>query len=432
MRQRAGVGLLDDPVQWAVNQVVLPYEKEHNEVLAQNIAGMQSTILQAQTATMQSAKIATATDAADAQKLAKALSDQALATAKEKAADADRKMAELGIQGVTVRDAINKTQFDMALNVTNSQIAFQNMISNKMKDTYYVQNATSMMLSRLDKMQNEGEFTQALDALNKATGLKLTLPGFKLMDRPHQEQIASALSLMQYGMLGSSSASTFMFLKEFNAPGNTALNLSRDVMKEAYTRAQETVQAASGSGLYGGKSFQQLKPEDRITVVDSEIRKMVDDELKSRKLDGGFYSPGPIKDAMPIVKTVAPELAKLMEPELHNAPAAPLNPQTIFSMEKQRVEKGEISAAAAAKEIASIFKGINSNIYSTRGLRQLGLPGPTDFKFGITLSPRGSTYGSHQNIDLASEAAVQNAITTSIIKNKAIENLTATPLGGGL
>lgn len=429
IRQRAKVGLLDDPVQWLVNQVVIPKEQQTNQALYAGIAGQQSTILQAQTATLQSAKIATATDAADAQKLTKALNDEAFATAKEKSAAADEKMAQLGLQGVSARDAINKTQFDMALNVTNAQIAFQNMISNKMKDGFYVENARSMMLQRLDKMQNEQDFTGALDALNKSTGLKLTLQGFKLMDRPHQEQIASALSLMQYGMLGASPGGTFEFLKEFNAPGNVALNLSRDALRDAYTRAQDTVK---NSTQYGGKTFQQLKPEDRVTVVDGEIKKMVQDELSARTIDHGLYMPGPVKDIMPMVKTVAPGLAKLMEPEVANAPAAPLNPQSIFAMQKQRVEKGEISAQDAAKEIANVFKGINSNIYATRGLRQLGIQGPTDFKFGLTLSPRGSTWNSHQNIDLTSESQVQHAITTSIIKNKALENMTGNALGGGL
>lgn len=454
MRERAGVGFLDDPIQYLVNSVVLPAEQKKQDLAFANVGNLQSTILKAQAMTLDSVKIATATEAVDGVKQLAAKTEEILGQANVAKAQVDYHMAQLGGTWAQIRDSIGKTNFDAAVKVNEARMETEKLILSKQrlsleetaskvslehlkieqdKLPIYKLQQSIMQEDHEDKLAERKEFKGALDILNTTVGTKLSVGAFKLMDTDTKESVAQMLASGTEGRLGPDAAHAVTALNETNAAGNPQINYLRQKIGAMVPEAAQAFQTNAALNP-GQKSYNSLKPLDRATVLQTTIDNHVRVEATNRPDTGGMYSPGPLGTTFPLIASAAPELAKAIAPTANETPLGNTSVQMLYDTQRARIGRGEISPKQAAAELAASYRAINGEIYDSRQMKRMAMQPISSYRATVKTG-NGWTHSNDANIDFTNAAEIEAVLARQAIADKrgiAGPRLGLTPAGEAL
>lgn len=428
IRSRNSVGFLDDPFQFVVNQVVLPYEEKKQSAEQANVASLQGTIMKAQAMTLDSAKIAESTDAAASTRLLAAKNDEIVAAALQKKAEIGEKLDTFAQSNIQIRDALNKTVYDAAMQNTQLQITQHNAWIEEQKAGYYESYRQLMETDKQNKLAESKGFSDALGSINTTFGTNITPSSFKLLGTEQKEGLLKAIAFGGSGHIAGTPAEAIRFLNDFNIKQPVGMGVVRDKIQGYQTEAANIV--AAQPQLYGSKPYMAMKPEEQQALMDKVIATHVGQELNNRTDTGGMFSPGSLYTTLPLIQKAAPGLAKALGP-IHNSPggnAAPTSAQLIYDTQKQRVLKGEISPAQAATEVSETYKAINADMWENRNLKLLNMPGQVAQKYNtkIQVAP-GYLPGAHQSFDMMNQSQLNMLFTRQAIDPGKQDWLTGVP-----
>jgi hypothetical protein len=440
MNERRSVGFLSDPIQWMVNQVVLPYEEKSQAAQYADAAEKQGIILKAQASVLDSVQIANATTTASSQDMIATVQKNLLAIAQTKSGEADLKMAQLGTEAVAQKTAIATAGDNVAQKMVETQLQTFNANSEAKKVAYYTNLADLSAMDKVNRIADAKDkaaltlqLNDALTSLNIAAGTNISTKTFALMDPNQKELVTQGLAALGTGKsLGVDLAHSTEFLNVFNAdtrnmPGMTYIRGKvHDVAGEAATAFQTDTQLNPR-----GQSWNSLKPNDRAEVLQTYLDKNMSAEMKNRDAGTGFYKPGPLRDVLPIIASASPELAKDLAPVVNTTPLAETKSQLIISAQAKRVADGKITPAQAAQETSAIFSSINTSVYLGRNMERLNMPAPTSYYAHVNIIPGRN---NAEAIDLTNSAQLQASFTRAKIaaqKGAELNQLLSQP-GGGL
>ena len=418
MQQRRQTGFLDDPIQWMVNQSVLPYQEKLQVMTEQSMNAQQSTILKAQAATSGSIQLATSTDAADAARKLDALNQQIRGEAEQKASESAMKLAQFGQQGLQVRDSLNQAQFTSAIQASDVQM--------KQQELFLQQGYKAMQEQMLGLRLDEKKMTDA-DKLTYDTALKglgnfigmpsLNSQSVKLMDKDQREALTGMIgaSALGDGRLGANAGDALTNLNTMNADLSGSPGM--DYVRKAVNSHLETALATPMmQQKLGNKQFGQLPMGARADITGQVVSDLLHRETANRPTEGGITSPDPIGKILPIINAAAPALAAAIAPAVAANPLGPTDPQLLASTQIRRIKAGEITPQQAAKEHSDVALGINTDVMQKRNWKQLALPPLKSYNVPLS-TDSGGLFNPKKTVDTASQAALTAFYTRAAISD---------------
>lgn len=426
MQQRRQTGFLDDPVQWFVNQAVLPYQEKLQQQTEYSMNSQQSAILKAQAITQGSVQIATATDAADAAKQLDAINAGIKAKADQDSADAQARLAQFGQQGIQIRDTLNTTQFSAALQNADFDVKKQELYLQQGYKTIQEQLLGLRVSEKVQTDQDKAALDTGLANLGNFAGVPgLNLQSLKLRPNDQREAIDRMLgygAMTSGGSLGASAGQVFTDLNTVNAQGgNAGMNYVRGKISDLVTTG---INLPMMQQKLGNKQLGQLPASAQADITNQIINSGVAHELAHRPSEGGIYSPGPWKTTLPLINSAAPGLAAAIAPLISANPMAATDPQSLINAQIQRLKSGSITPAIAASELSTSYKAINADIVQQRNLKQLAMRLPSTYNAVVSNGSNFMGFGAKKTVDLASPAALQAFfIRTLIEQNPEVDRL---------
>lgn len=437
IRERNKVGFFDDPVQWLVNQAVIPFEQDKQDETQKNILVAQNGILQAQQMTLASAKIATVTDAADANKLLIAANNKALGDLQAKQADALQKSLEFGVKTTTLEQELAKNNMSAAatmnsvnlgwtqlaiqrdqfaktyqLEQTRLDLTKQTAADEHAKLPMYLENTKLMIANRLDKEEDAAALKSSFANLNTVAGTNLSVSNMKLTDPAGKSIVADALVGAGQGQLGTSTGNIIEFLGRYGGRITPGLAPMMDKLKGTPNDAATalTQLRTTNPGAFGGKSYNQLAPAERAQLMDSVLDQKITTEMGNRPSTGGLLSPGPLHNTLPAIQAASPVLAEKLAVIASANPLAPTDAQTIFAMQMDRVSKGELTPQAASQELAQVFTFLNKKTYDDNNMHMLAMRPLDSYNTSINTGRGFLGISKNSTYNLADPSQVQNLI----------------------
>jgi hypothetical protein len=131
IQQKMDTPFLSDPVGWVVNQFTLPYDVAAYNNKALGVNRQESKLGAILKLTSEAGTAAAVVSEADALTRNAAINEKLYADARATVDKSRLEIARFGLQVVTTRDALTKTQFDAVLGLHNAQIANANLVINK-------------------------------------------------------------------------------------------------------------------------------------------------------------------------------------------------------------------------------------------------------------------------------------------------------------
>lgn len=426
---------LDDPLQWITDQITLPFDiaAANTKINALNQHADVIQKLQAQTTQAETINAAIDTGAS-AERLA-GLNKQALGKAVLEEAQSRMQLAQLGIQAVNVRTAINRDQLNATFQANdmiakNLQLGIQATQAKNYGEYVGIMKTyrDEQALEAQNNLQARQEYQKKIDQFTTMFGLpKMTYE--ELQRLPAQQKSLYETMIndpnLQYGLIpGYNVADRLIKLDATGFKLTPGLTILQNRLNEVKARAQQ-----ANAGIWN-----TMKPDEKLMVIQKEYEQEVQTAKNNIKPEGGLFSPPPLSSVAKIPVISQMPLVKDMAPLAQN-PQYPTKADDFITNALKRITDKKSTPAMEADQIAAIYKAINADNLHTFQYNKMGFTyWPTSsFATTVHLPHMYGGFGGTQTVDMANPAVVEGILTRLAISNKiAAQPLSVTTSGGGM
>lgn len=427
------VGPLDDIMQYAINSFTAPFKQRSIDQQQKDIDQRLGFSQKVTSLSNETVAGNNASDLVDATANASALSKLAVAQATQKAVEINDKAIALGINAQQVTQAATVQSMSVAFQYTNALFAQQSSVREALEaDVNMAARTAATKASELDtKLKSDVEadkqasFAAIQDAALSKAGIKITsIQDLKMMSRPTQDALV-------------------------NMAGNAQVTQGIDILSP--TKSIDTLAMLGSNGPSPGvalvvnklkdmsapvevnPAYLTLKREDKIPLMDAQIKQGVSTELANIPKTGGIYSPltfdktatlNPVISSLPLIQ-------EMVAGGLGKDGTTPTNPDDFFASGASMIKRG-VPVSDVAAQITATFQAVSTQLDNTRRYALVNIPGlaPNQpYKMAVHAPPgtEGLRLGKLPPIvDMNNKAAVQAYLTRVSAAQRLIES------GGGV
>lgn len=445
-------GFLDDPIQWLMNQVSLPFNiQERNEGVAQNHQ-MLATMAELAKRTEDQYRVNQGIDTADATEKLAGLSAVQFGQAKIAIGDAQFKSAQLGLQAASLKNAINQEQFQAVVQISNAQqsarrndldenglllkkeelgIQQENQAMNRIKlameqdrdkrntEIQAVQlQETKLRLGKEEEQQAAMKYLQSrLDMTAATYGLsQIPWQAYNIMtDGPLKRLYDRGMSdpNVQAGRLDFDLVASLNTANNSGIPLNQSMNLLRSKLINEQSAIIKPLEY----------TWKGLDPVVQHTKLQQGLQEFVQKQFNNIAPSGNIFSPPPLAAVLAASPSITNGLlAKDLAPLAIADPMHVTDANEIMSAAVAKITKGEATPAQMAEEVYQIY---NAAINQNNQLYQYHRFAMADMSerdgFNATVNTTGY-WGGSQSINMVSRAALESYLTRSIIRNQSLDS----------
>ena len=418
--EKMNQGFLDNPMQWLTNQITLPMDVYAANVKIAGVNQDLDTIHQLQQATREQAATNSIIDQANAATLAERNNEWLATQAQMALGQSQQKLAQLGIQGATLKDAQSKTQLEAMFQLNNA-LATKQHLEMEQANLPLVQQQRQDSITRTQLLidekntsdQNKAFIQQKLDNFTDSYGMtRVPFEQFKMMTGRMKD-------IMEQGILAPETDSGRM-PGAYQGPA-AAIN-SANMVNAPLTPGMNDIRNKLGKAMdiaHANPMWNTWKPGEQTIKENEEIQKVIGNDLQNIPNEGSIYSPlsmnamitaSPALNDNPLVAELAP-LAKKDTSYVANA-------NDIFKTALKMITSGDMTTGAAAENITQLYKTMQIQLNTTKQYARYGIDPLSDasgYKQSVYL---GLGYGQTRVVDFTNKADVENAITRSVINSR--------------
>lgn len=426
--QKADLNFADNPLQWVVNQFTMPMDIEAANVKISAMNGDMDTIHQLEAATQEQMVTNAAIDQADTAKLVSQQNIQVAAKAIRDVAASQMQVAQLGMQGVSLKDAVTRDQlnsvFQLNQNLGDRErllIASTELPATMAELQARTESYAAMADARAQTMEDKRTINQQL--MKAGTMLSMTAPTadqFRTLPAKTKAFWEQAMSDADFGKLPGGMigpASAVQSANDINAPLTPGMNDTRVKIGKMIDTAEANA------------SFRALaKPEDREAFKNGAVKSQINTEMQNIPTTTSVYSPLSIRAV--VLSTPAlgnnPIAQELAIPA--SMPDVAMNQDLVFKTAMKLVGNKQLTPAQAGQATAEVYKAMQVQLNQTHQYSRFGVQ-PLDATTGYKQSVfMGSGFAKSGVVDMSNGAAVTNALTRAILDYQS--QLSAAAMGG--
>lgn len=422
---------LDAPIQWMVNQFTLPIDVATANLKIGQANSDLDTIHELEQATREQAATNAMIDQVDGTVAAAKQNELLAAQVQINLGKSQQQLATLGIQGITLKDAISKTQLESMFQLNNAisekerldieQAKLPGIIAAKneaiLRTKLIIEEKQTSDANKLDIQSKLNSFTSTMGMA------PVTFDQFKGMQGRMRDILEQGiLDPDTYsGRIPGASAgpvNAINIANSINAPLTAGMNDIRNKVG----KIMDTV-AADNPTLAG-------KPE-LITLQNAATKAVIERDIKNIPTESSIYSPLSLKaliSASPAIQDnpLIPYLAnQAVADELY-----PTNPNDMFNAAYKAVTAGTMTIDTATNSITELYRTMQLQLNQIKAYPRYGfsrLDDTTGYRQSVYV---GQGPGSTRVVDLTDTADVQNALVRSIIGKGLIDSTGAIGTGG--
>jgi hypothetical protein len=349
-------------------------------------------------------------DATTSTLLLAAKNAKVLADAQGTQAEIEQRMAQAGLNGLTVRQANSMDQFNMAVSLNNAKNQVADIAIRQ--GTLDVQNAFRLsqegQIALQEKLRSSVAADQqaAVDRLN-AAGQTVGLPkmGFEDIKLMTEAQKGALIKLAASPTVGSgvllpSPSDAMKTLDTLGVPMGPGMAMTQGAISRIMSGAKTTDNM--------GKPLQGVGLQD---AQDTAIRSAAATELRNIPMSNGIYSPNTLAATLQIPALKNLPMAADLGPIADQAPQMKVDPNLVYSALAKRIQLGQDTPATAAAQMTTFFKGVAADTSDRGQMERFGLSRLTNYNAQIAVSGVLGMFSHNKAVDLTNQAAVEALFT---------------------
>lgn len=434
LQQKLDARFLDNPIQWFLNQVTIPFDQEamQNKISGRNddLEVLHKLAIATQEGTAQDASAAYTVSTAKLAGMAQVAIGQATQVAGEAnlrlagalvgTADAGDRIASTEYTGAAQNLSLNKdvtvADYNMTLQAqANARAAEQHIVQMNIENLQNIDlNKKMAATNDLDnRVKKIAAITGATDAggalLQNYAQLGMMAEGkqkqaiLDLLWNPDIQQ-GSALSL-----IGPSQAIDF------------ANNLHLPLQAGADLTRQQLTQMQSAYITSLGPTAKSLYTPEQIAI---NTNKYIKDKLTTDAHNipsiGSMYSPPSLLTTLNLPGVsgtpLADALAPLANPAVNRDKNYPTDARDIVAAATTLIQNGKATPADMAAQVANIYTAIGNSNQLSRGYRIFGIPTPASTGSFNAAVPAQGTFGATEVHNLANKIEMETYFTRGAIQ----------------
>lgn len=416
IQKKLDFNFLDNPVQWFLNQLSVPFEQEamNNELQGRNddLEVLHQLNLRTQEGVTADA---VAAYGVSAEKLS-AMAMVAKGEADKTAGEANLRLGQLflGTASAGLATAVtpftaaaenyklglDTGQFDLATDIQKHQQLISIQTNARAQEQHTVQ---MDILNLQDKDLNK--VTAAKDDLDLRVKKLAAVTGIDVKNYSELLQMSDGkekTAIMQFlwdpniqqGMnLGIGPTEALDFANSLKLP----LSPGQDLLRQKLTQEQSAYITSLGV------MAKQYTPEQLTMMTNNYIKQKVQSEALNVPSTGGYFSPPSLLQSLSLPgimgTPLAEALAPLAAPSANRDKNIPTQANDVVAAANKLVIDGKMTPAQAADSVSSFYNTIVNTNDATRGYRIFALPSPASSgKYNSTISVGGS-YETHNLVN---------------------------------
>lgn len=367
--QKRNVGLLDDPIEYIMNQFTLPRDiREHNAII-NNMAAEKEYVAQATTIASTVQQVNAAKFTTVSAKGAQAAADLAREAAIQKAASLEDKLS-----------TVDYDQQVRGLALINARIASIDQ-QQKMDETSDARKTVADLKAQQAERQQLDD--QAVTTAGKVLGM--SIPDRKTLDKmPKDSKAAVEYIMANDGVIGKDPMEALQVLQRGNQRNMPpAVAYQKDVLDTAFRDAQNVVMAKPEMKTASPK---QLQEAVTLQMQASLNHMAVDPNFSIKPAVGGvvnnpYHIPdSSIMEKLPDLKTN--RIPLILADYKKNFPNQPLTDSMIVDLAYQNIGKQYSDISAVSRDVSRYFQaGVDYN-NTSMAFDKFGLPNEAAYKVG--------------------------------------------------
>lgn len=433
--KKASVGLFDDPIQWMVNQFTLPqeaYTYNLHEAALSGVTAQRDQKLQVMremmTSVTEAGTMLSSLDQANATKMG-LLQDQGIAAAANRnLAESQLKAVSLNLQGIQLKDAINKNSFDMLMQQNSMMVQRENLALEQTRThldelrTQYTDVLKDIQIeARNDSVEGtrllQGYLTKAATVLGRTPPSVIEYKTMTPKQRSYWDAVMSDPNMMDVNSTG-----------RFGVTPGEALDTSIGVNAQLAPGAKMTQDKLQKfrTDFIASKdiTWKQLAPEAQKADLDQAYTDYVKQQTNSIPVSGGLYSAPPLRAIIAGNSAIAQfQIAKELAPFIEANPTQATDPNLLMKTAMKLITAGKMTTDQAADEIAVMYRGamtVNNQLHQYSKFALPGMtPETTGFRQNVTLGTGG--FNSSRVVDFSNPARVKDMFLESALQDVRIK-----------
>lgn len=442
VEQKSQISFLDDPLNWIAAQVSLPFDQRALGIATDDRDDTISAITKLSAAsTTQAAALAVMDTGAGTERL-DALNIKTLGEAAVAAAQSKIRLAQLGIQGLSLNTQLTEDQFDNRFKLFSANYQVQNLAIEQGK--LQVEQAMLPFQQRYysavaDFRDEQVKAAEGNEEAKKALTTKLSvgLPQLNMAPmsynewehsqpqfRAKVEQMLTQTDIMN-GHYGYNTAASVENVEGLGINLNPGENLLYQQLSEIRNRVVSETEGGTYKTIDGKTAppvaWKSLTPTEQNSRFQMAVQSRMKSDFSLIPKSGSVYSPPPLRTLVANPNVINMPLAKELAPLAANQ-TQDADPTLVMTTAANMISQGKMSAGDASEQIAKMYQtGMQLNAQAYQYSKwQLGAP-TADTGYNMTVNYGGGigAFGRFSRpVNMANSADIQNALTRMLIAQK--------------
>lgn len=413
----------DDPVGWIVNQFTIPGDIVAYEHRQKKLIETGEVMDKAIARTTANAAMNAAIDAGTGMEKIAAEENQNLAEARIKVETANQNLVQMNLQGINIRRAVNKEQFDMTIAANNADVQQQQLQLSRSHLQIAQRSADLqefMKTLAIDEKTEKAELLAVqqnkLDRTTATLGMpRMSVAEYRTLTGKRKDLLQDAMGDVdiEEGRLGFNAAAALQTANGLNMP----LTPGGNIVREKLIGWMAGVEAAD-------PTWKTKDPGQKNLAIQKEIETRLKAEAKNVPDEDGVYSPPPLSAVLKIPAVASMGIAKDLS-VLGASQNYKTSATDIFRIVSEKIvnskspeEKSQLIKQTAA-EIATMYEAISVDNRTQRLYKKLVIP-PLTPATGFNVNVyTGSGWSGSQMINMMDKAQVENALIRRAVRAEA-------------
>lgn len=425
IQKKMDTGLLDNPLEWAVNQFTLNGDIASYNTRVAEVDRDTKVMGEIQKLTSDQGVVLSQLDNGINETRLAGMNAKTQAEADLAMANSKMALSKLGLDVLNIRGALDERQFSNTI-AYNNALSEQTRLGLAMSADQRAAESHKLDIEmkkwtfedRKDSSEAKANLTQRLSAVLKTVGappmsweeLKL-LPDSKLKDR--YLRMMNDPDIIN-GRMGPNPYDAVDTANTFNFPMTPGGNLVRE-------KLTSIISAEAANNL----NWHQMKPGEQTMVGNKAVANATSQELKDIPDQGGIYSPPSLAATLTIpgvaALSIKKDLEQLAVPDKMYATKA----QDVFTTALGKIDRGESDVKSMAAEISTLFKAVQVDMNTTRQYQKLALQ-PLDAKTGYysTIYSSLMGFGGAKTVNMINPVALEAELTRALLQRSIQKGMT--------
>lgn len=425
IQKKMDTGLLDNPLEWAINQFTINGDIASYNVRVADVDRDETAMAKIKNYVSDAGVVLSQLDNGINETRLAGMNAKTQAEADLAMANSKMALSKLGLDVLNIRDALDERRFSNTIAYNNAlseqtRLGLAMSADQRAAESHKLEMETKKWTfeDRKDSAEAKTNLTNRLSAVLKTVGappmsweeLKL-LPDSKLKDR--YLRMMNDPDIIN-GRMGPNPYDAVDTANTFNFPMTPGGDLVRQKLTNIIS-----AEAANNPGWHS------MKPGEQTMVGNKAVANATSQELKNIPDQGGIYSPASLIATLTIPGVQTLSIAKDLNQLAKNDVMYPTKAQDVFTTALAKIERGESDVKSMAAEMSTLYKAVQVDSNTTRQYQKLALQ-PLDAKTGYysTIYSSLMGFGGAKTVNMINPVALEAELTRALLQRSIQKGMT--------